>query len=57
LIGLFKRLLYDEEGQGVVEYGLMVALISVIVVVVFIFLGPIIKQIFIKGIADVVEEQ
>lgn len=40
-----------------VEYGLMIALVAVIVTVVFVFLGPIIKQIFIKSIADVVETE
>ena len=36
----------DEEGQTLVEYGLLLALIAIIVIVALIFLGPIISQIF-----------
>lgn len=30
---LFKRLWNDEEGQGMVEYGLIIALIAIVVMV------------------------
>jgi len=35
-----------EEGQTLVEYGLLLALIAIIVIVALIFLGPIVSQIF-----------
>jgi pilus assembly protein Flp/PilA len=36
----------DEEGQTLVEYGLLLALIAIVVIVGLIFLGPIISQLF-----------
>ncbi len=36
----------DEEGQTLVEYGLLLALIAIIVIIALIFLGPIVSQIF-----------
>ncbi len=36
----------DEEGQTLVEYGLLLALIAIIIIVALIFLGPIISQMF-----------
>jgi pilus assembly protein Flp/PilA len=36
----------DEEGQTLVEYGLLLALIAIIVIVALIFLGPIISRLF-----------
>ena len=36
----------DEEGQTLVEYGLLLALIAIIVIVALFFLGPIISQLF-----------
>ena len=36
----------DEDGQTLVEYGLLLALIAIIVIVALIFLGPIVSQIF-----------
>lgn len=35
-----------EDGQTLVEYGLLLALIAIIVIVALIFLGPIVSQIF-----------
>lgn len=35
-----------ERGQTLVEYGLLLALIALIVIVSLLFLGPIISQIF-----------
>ena len=31
-MSLLKRLLREEEGQGMVEYGLIIALVSVVVI-------------------------
>ncbi|MDI6703847.1 MAG: Flp family type IVb pilin [bacterium] len=49
---LLSRFLFDEKGQGMVEYGLIIALIAVVIIAVFIFLGPTIKRIFVKGAGD-----
>ena len=44
LLARFRR--EDEEGQTLVEYGLLLALIAIIVIVALLFLGPIVSQIF-----------
>ena len=44
LISRFRRA--DEDGQTLVEYGLLLALIAIIVIVALLFLGPIVSQIF-----------
>jgi pilus assembly protein Flp/PilA len=44
LLARFQR--EDEEGQTLVEYGLLLALIAIIVIVALLFLGPIVSQIF-----------
>jgi pilus assembly protein Flp/PilA len=36
----------DEEGQTLVEYGLLLALIAIVVIVALLFLGPIVSGIF-----------
>ena len=36
----------EEEGQTLVEYGLLLALIAIVVIVALIFLGPIVSGIF-----------
>lgn len=36
----------DETGASMVEYGLLLALIAIIIIVALIFLGPIISQLF-----------
>lgn len=36
----------DEEGQTLVEYGLLLALIAIVVIVALLFLGPIVSRIF-----------
>lgn len=36
----------DEDGQGMVEYGLIVGLIAIIVIAVFVALGPQINSMF-----------
>lgn len=38
--------LKDEEGQGMVEYGLIIGLIAVVVIVALAALGPKIKEKF-----------
>ena len=43
---VLKRLFYEEDGQGMVEYGLIIALIAVAVIVALGTLGGGIKGIF-----------
>ncbi|MGN0383443.1 MAG: Flp family type IVb pilin [Eubacterium sp.] len=38
--------LKDENGQGMVEYGLLVGLIAIVVVVALLVLGPVIANMF-----------
>ncbi|MGI6166982.1 MAG: Flp family type IVb pilin [Eubacteriales bacterium] len=40
------RFLKDENGQGMVEYGLIIGLIALVVIVALIALGPKIKDLF-----------
>jgi pilus assembly protein Flp/PilA len=42
LLAWFK----DEEGQGMVEYGLLVGLISIVAIVALLLLGPRIRNMF-----------
>ncbi|MDQ0350784.1 pilus assembly protein Flp/PilA [Alkalibacillus filiformis] len=42
----FKGLLVEEEGQGMVEYGLIVGLISVVVVALLVTVGDNLKEVF-----------
>jgi pilus assembly protein Flp/PilA len=44
LLARFRR--EDEEGQTLVEYGLLLALIAIIVIVALLFLGPLVSEIF-----------
>ncbi len=37
---MFTRLLREESGQTMVEYGLLIALISIAVIAVLVALGP-----------------
>ena len=36
----------DEEGQGMVEYGLILALVAIVVIAALVILGPAIAGIF-----------
>ena len=36
----------DEQGQGMVEYGLIIALVAVVAIAGLILLGPKIKELF-----------
>jgi pilus assembly protein Flp/PilA len=36
----------DEEGQTLVEYGLLLGLISIIIIIALLFLGPVVSRIF-----------
>lgn len=43
---MFKKFMQDEEGQGMVEYGLILALIAIVVIVALRTLGGTAKNIF-----------
>lgn len=36
----------DEEGQGLVEYGMVIFLVAIVIVAILVFLGPQIGSIF-----------
>jgi len=44
LVGQLRR--DDEDGQTLVEYGLLLALIAIVVIAALIVLGPIVSGIF-----------
>ncbi len=44
----------DEDGQGMVEYGLIIGLIAIVVVGALVLLGPKIKDLF-TGVGDALE--
>ncbi len=39
----------DEEGQGMVEYGLIIALVALVVIAALVILGPRISSLFNKA--------
>ncbi|UWG98021.1 Flp family type IVb pilin [Dehalobacter sp. DCM] len=41
-----KRFFKEEDGQGMVEYGLIIGLIAIVVVVALVILGPKIANLF-----------
>jgi pilus assembly protein Flp/PilA len=45
----------SERGQTLVEYGLLLALIAVIVIVALLFLGPVVSELFANDIANTIE--
>jgi len=42
----------DEEGQGMVEYGLIIALVAIVVIAALVILGPQVASIFNKASAS-----
>lgn len=46
MVKLLKRFWMEEEGQGMTEYGLIMALIAVVAIVTIIILGNNLKTIF-----------
>ena len=45
---MFRRIWNDEDGQGMVEYGLIIGLIAIVVIVALAALGPKIAAMFNK---------
>lgn len=43
---LLKRLIYEEKGQGMAEYGLILALVAVVVIVALTTMGEQISEKF-----------
>ena len=43
---MLKRIWKNEDGQAMVEYGLLVALIAILVVAALVILGPQIAKVF-----------
>ena len=43
---MLKRFFYEEDGQGMVEYGLIIALIAVVVIGVLTAMGGGLEKIF-----------
>lgn len=52
---MLRKWFMDEEGQGMVEYGLIIALIAIVVIVALVALGPKIRDIFVRT-NEVVDE-
>jgi pilus assembly protein Flp/PilA len=46
MIEKLRNLVWDEEGQGMVEYGLIIALVSIVAIAALIILGGGIEDIF-----------
>ena len=51
---LMMKLWKDEEGQTMVEYGLLLALIAVVVIAALVILGPRVANIF-TNVSDALE--
>ena len=45
-MNFLKRFWNDEEGHGMAEYGLLLALIAIVVIAALVILGPKIAQVF-----------
>jgi pilus assembly protein Flp/PilA len=46
----------NEEGQGLVEYALILVLVAVVVIIVLVVLGPVIGNVF-SNILEVMNQQ
>ena len=51
-----QKFLIDENGQGMVEYALILGLIAIVAVVILVLLGPKIAKIFSKANDSINEE-
>lgn len=45
---MLEKIIKDEEGQGMVEYGLIIAGVAIAVIVAIFALGPLISNMFTK---------
>ncbi len=51
MVAILKRLVKEEKGQGMAEYGLIIALVAVAVIAALGLLGPAIAD-KIRGVSD-----
>ncbi|MHB1484109.1 MAG: Flp family type IVb pilin [Saccharofermentanales bacterium] len=49
----FKKLFKDEDGQGMVEYALILALVAIVVIAAVIFLGDSANNVFTRAVNEV----
>jgi pilus assembly protein Flp/PilA len=54
-MNLIKRLLKEEDGQGMIEYALIAALISIIAIAAIVLIGPNIRILW-ESVRDGVQE-
>ena len=52
---MLRKWFKDEEGQGMVEYGLIIGLIAVVFIVALVALGPKIRDMF-QDVNDTIDE-
>ena len=52
---MLRKWFKDEEGQGMVEYGLIIGLIAIVVIVALVALGPKIRDMF-QDVNDTIDE-
>ena len=45
------KMILNEKGQGMVEYGLLIALVSIAVIATLLLLGPAINNFFLQVVA------
>lgn len=50
-MALLKRLFYEEDGQSMVEYGLILALVAVVVIAILTTMGTKLQGLF-KTVSD-----
>jgi pilus assembly protein Flp/PilA len=55
MLTALKRLVKEEQGQGMAEYGLILALVAVVVIGALVFLGPAIAEKF-RGVTETLEK-
>lgn len=55
MLTALKRLVKEEQGQGMAEYGLILALVAVVVIGALVFLGPAIAEKF-TGVTETLEK-
>ena len=55
MLTALKRLVKEEQGQGMAEYGLILALVAVVVIGALVSLGPAIAEKF-RGVTETLEK-
>lgn len=53
MLKVLKRLVKEEQGQGMAEYGLILALVAVVVIGALVLLGPAIAEKFQKVTTEI----